>query len=115
MTVTEAFVVCVTVLVSAWTYWHAHTGRGDLTVSATIRRWSSAHPSVPYALGVLCGHWLAPAYASPRWGGYALAAAGAGLFAGAIARPARLSMWQVLGVFVGGVVAGGLLWSQPVP
>jgi hypothetical protein len=115
VTTTEAFVLCVTALVSAWTYWHAHTDRYPLTVSATIRRWAASHPVVAYALGVLCGHWLAPAVTSPEWGGYALLACGAGMLAGAIARPTTLRMWQVSAVFVGGLIAGGVLWSQPVP
>jgi hypothetical protein len=33
-------------------------GLPGATVSESITRWSKQHPMIPFALGVLVGHWL---------------------------------------------------------
>ena len=114
-TVTAGVIIIVTALASLYTLAMSLNARSGDTISETIRRWSGAHPFVPFALGVLCGHWLAHAVPSPDWGLFALAAAGAGMLAGSIARPLSMTRWQALAVFAIGILSGGLLWSLPTP
>ena len=47
--------------VAGWIIWDFSAfkrGGYDATETATIRRWSR-HPLVPFALGILCGHFFA--------------------------------------------------------
>ena len=113
--ITSWLIILTTVALSLYTLGMSLNTRDGDTISETIRRWAASHPFVPFALGSLCGHWLAPAVASPSWGLFSLAGCGAGLLAGSLARPLRLSMWQAMCVFAAGIIAGGLLWSQPTP
>lgn len=114
-TVTGWVIVIVTVLMSAYTLAMSVNARAGDTISETIRLWAASHPFVPWALGSLCGHWLAPAVESPAWGLFVLAAVGAGMQAGSMARPVDVPQWAALCVFAAGIVAGALLWSLPAP
>jgi len=112
---TAVLIIIVTILLCIYTLVMAVSGRGTQTISWTIRDWAVENPFVPFALGALMGHWLAPAFPTPSWGPFSLAVTGAGLMAGAMARPPRMDLRVVVLVLVVGFAAGGLLWSQPAP
>lgn len=56
---TPYFIVIPALVIGAWAAYANWAIRdSDATVSATITRWSRAAPLLPFALGVLVGHWL---------------------------------------------------------
>jgi hypothetical protein len=48
---------CVLVLVAWDIYVYIEPTPGD-TISETLFRWAGRHPIVPFAVGVLSGHWF---------------------------------------------------------
>ena len=119
---TAVLIVATVLIVGGYTAWRAWQGRGDLTVSMTLRRWSRTQIAVPFALAALLGHWFGPPVPAwwPAWTPWVLAwLVGAVSMVGEAMRmweqgeeeDERASMPLVwLGVMVGGYVAGAALW-----
>lgn len=57
---TIAILLGITALLIGWDIYVALTPQKGDTISEVIRDWAFAHPVIPFALGVLCGHWLWP-------------------------------------------------------
>ena len=61
MTAMLATKLLIFATIAAWVSWDFRAfklGGYDATETATIRRWSR-HPLVPFAIGILCGHFFA--------------------------------------------------------
>lgn len=113
MTVTEVLIIAVIVATSLYTGAQATRGRGDLTVSETMRRWARRWWVVPLAVGCLFGHWFGPAMPAwwPTWTGYVLGVLGVGaVVLGALdwRRVSGWWVWWILGAV--GAVLGAALW-----
>lgn len=56
---TGIVIIAVTILVLVWDLYLYFDKTEGNTISQTVVKWSGKHPFVPFALGVLMGHFFA--------------------------------------------------------
>lgn len=90
--------------------------RVELTWSQRIKYWSKRAPIIPFAIGVLAGHFLGPDLHNPWWTPLVLIAISMGIVMAdyVIDRATEhdYDFVQRLIIHVAGWAAGALLWAQ---
>lgn len=62
---TIAILCIIAAMLILWDVWLYVTPPSGSTISEALL-WTSKHPIVPFAFGVLCGHWFWPQYRGRR-------------------------------------------------
>lgn len=102
-------------VVVVWGRDHGRPTSSWWTISQVFRRDGRQWLAIPFGWGVLSGHYFGPSLLYQRWESYALVALGVVVLGRDLwnrRHPEPVEKWVLGLVFLAGVVAGAVLWSQ---
>ena len=111
--ISRIVIVSAVVVLAGWAVVAAVWGGPGESISSHVRDYSHLYPAIPFALGVLLGHWLGPTHELAWFDRVAFAMGGAGM---ATVGHWLSPSWAAPVLFlVGGFIAGAFLWRMGPP